>query len=84
MNLFNRKANLNSKGLMINIGTRYDGEPVLVPWPYMPHTLIAGITGSGKSSWTATMIGEIAGHHNTAICGRNRWPPQHRNLWYRP
>ncbi len=72
MNLFNRnksKLKLGPDQVAIDIGTRYDSSPLTLPWPYLPHTLVSGVTGSGKSSWTAVMMGEIAGHPQTAICG---------------
>ena len=53
----------------LEIGRRFDMKPLLLPWPRCPHIQIGGETGSGKSGVCNSIIGELAGHPNTAICG---------------
>ena len=49
------------------LGRRFDGRPCVVPWPGLVHMLLAGVTGSGKSGWSAALIGVLAGDANTVI-----------------
>ncbi len=51
------------------LGRRFDGSPCIVPWPGLVHLLLAGVTGSGKSGWSAALIGALAGDRNTVILG---------------
>ncbi|MEM9562167.1 MAG: FtsK/SpoIIIE domain-containing protein [Actinomycetota bacterium] len=51
------------------LGRRFDGRPCVVPWPNLVHCLLAGVTGSGKSGWSAALIGSVAGDPNTIIVG---------------
>ena len=53
----------------VELGRRFDGRPCLVAWPGMPHTLLSGVTGSGKSGWSAALLGALAAYLNTAIIG---------------
>ncbi len=34
----------------LDIGLRSNGQRLVLPYPKLPHVLIAGLTGSGKSS----------------------------------
>ena len=51
------------------LGRRFDGRPCVVPWPGLVHLLLAGVTGSGKSGWSAALIGGLAGDPGTTIVG---------------
>lgn len=53
----------------VTLGRRFDGRPCVVPWPGLVHLLLAGVTGSGKSGWSAALIGALAGDANTVIVG---------------
>ncbi len=53
----------------LEIGRRFDMKPLLLPWPRCPHIQIGGETGSGKSGVCNSIIGELAVHADTAICG---------------
>jgi S-DNA-T family DNA segregation ATPase FtsK/SpoIIIE len=53
----------------LEIGRRFDGAPLTVPWPHCPHISIGGETGSGKSGVCNAFIGSVAGISNVAICG---------------
>jgi S-DNA-T family DNA segregation ATPase FtsK/SpoIIIE len=55
--------------MAIEIGRRFDMQPLLLPWPRCPHIQIGGETGSGKSGVCNSIIGALAEHPNTAICG---------------
>jgi S-DNA-T family DNA segregation ATPase FtsK/SpoIIIE len=62
-----RRAGRMAGGL--EIGRRFDMRPLILPWPGCPHIQIGGETGSGKSGVCNSIIGELAGHADTAICG---------------
>ncbi len=53
----------------LDIGRRFDARPLLLPWPYCPHILIGGETGSGKSGVCNSLVGALAALINVAICG---------------
>ena len=55
--------------MAIEIGRRFDNKPLELPWPGSPHIQIGGETGAGKSGLCHSLIGAVAGHPNTAICG---------------
>ena len=55
--------------MAIEIGRRFDNRPLELPWPGSPHIQIGGETGAGKSGLCHSLIGAVAGHPNTAICG---------------
>ncbi len=50
LNLLESEAAANAKGaLPINLGVKIDGSPIFADLAKMPHLLVAGATGSGKS-----------------------------------
>lgn len=52
------------------IGRRYDGRPFTAPSiDRLPHVLVAGETGSGKSGLTSTLGAELAINPHVAIVG---------------
>ncbi len=52
------------------IGRRIDGRPFTIPGPDgLPHILIGGETGSGKSGLTSSIGAELARQPNVAIVG---------------
>lgn len=53
----------------LDIGQRFDGRRLVLPFPFMPHCLIAGETGSGKSSILNSMLYGIAELPNVAVIG---------------
>lgn len=55
--------------MAIEIGRRFDMRPLALPWPRCPHIQIGGETGSGKSGVINSIIGALAEHPDTAICG---------------
>jgi DNA segregation ATPase FtsK/SpoIIIE, S-DNA-T family len=54
--------------LPICLGKTIGGEPVIVDLARMPHLLIAGTTGSGKSVAINTMILSLLYHHRPEEC----------------
>ena len=69
--------------MTIEIGRRFDLQPLVLPWAPCPHTLIGGQTGSGKSGVTNAIIAAVAGRADTAICGIDlklveQWPWRRR------
>ena len=48
--LFTAEADKHSTPLSVAVGRDIDGKPVMVDLAKMPHVLVAGTTGSGKSS----------------------------------
>ncbi len=63
--MFRRKP----QGLVI--GKRFDGKPLIFPWPepWVGHVLIAGLIGSGKSTYMNALIGGAAADPDTAVIG---------------
>ncbi|MBN2071357.1 MAG: DNA translocase FtsK [Candidatus Krumholzibacteriota bacterium] len=55
-------------GLMVSLGKSVTGEPVFVDISDMPHLLIAGATGSGKSVCINTIICSLLFNHTPATC----------------
>ncbi len=55
-------------GLMVCVGKSVTGEPVFVDIAEMPHLLIAGATGSGKSVCINTLICSLLFNHTPATC----------------
>jgi len=56
------------EGLIVPIGKTVTGEPFFVDIADMPHLLIAGATGSGKSVCINTIICSLLFHHTPATC----------------
>ncbi len=55
-------------GLVIALGKTVTGEPYFTDLAEMPHLLIAGATGSGKSVCINTIICTLLFHHTPATC----------------
>ena len=51
--------NLNNNGLMVALGKNLMGKPIVADLTKMPHLLVAGSTGSGKSVCINTIICSI-------------------------
>lgn len=60
-----RHVDVGSVGL--DIGLRSNGQRLVLPYPRLPHILIAGLTGSGKSSIINALLYALAGMANVAI-----------------
>ena len=56
------------EGLVVPLGKTVTGEPFFVDISDMPHLLIAGATGSGKSVCINTIICSLLFHHTPASC----------------
>jgi DNA segregation ATPase FtsK/SpoIIIE, S-DNA-T family len=63
-------AEYDKKGhlLPLALGETIGGEPYVADLARMPHLLIAGTTGSGKSVWVNAMILSILYRHSPAEC----------------
>ncbi len=55
-------------GLMVALGKSVTGEPIYVDIADMPHLLIAGATGSGKSVCINAIICSLLFNHTPATC----------------
>jgi S-DNA-T family DNA segregation ATPase FtsK/SpoIIIE len=55
-------------GLVVPLGKTVTGEPFFADIADMPHLLIAGATGSGKSVCINTIICSLLFHHTPASC----------------
>ena len=64
MTLFKRK----DFKLPIALGKNISGTPIVTDLSSMPHLLIAGTTGSGKSVCINTIIASLLFKHNPDIC----------------
>lgn len=53
----------------LDVGLRSDGRRLVLPYPELPHIMIAGLTGSGKSSIINALLYALAGIPNVAILG---------------
>ncbi len=60
--------NKNDIKLPIALGKSISGSPIIVDLTAMPHLLIAGTTGSGKSVCINTIISSLLLKHNPHIC----------------
>ena len=60
--------NKNDIKLPIALGKSISGSPIIVDLTAMPHLLIAGTTGSGKSVCINTIISSLLLKHNPDIC----------------
>lgn len=56
------------EGLVVPLGKTVTGEPFFADVADMPHLLIAGATGSGKSVCINTIICSLLFHHTPATC----------------
>jgi S-DNA-T family DNA segregation ATPase FtsK/SpoIIIE len=56
------------EGLVVPLGKTVTGEPFFADLADMPHLLIAGATGSGKSVCINTIICSLLFHHTPATC----------------
>jgi S-DNA-T family DNA segregation ATPase FtsK/SpoIIIE len=56
------------EGLIVPLGKTVTGEPFFADISDMPHLLIAGATGSGKSVCINTIICSLLFHHTPASC----------------
>ncbi len=66
--LFRRKRQV-PESVGFQIGRRFDNRPLVLPWPNMPHALVSGLTGSGKSVTCHNIIGQLAAFPDVAIVG---------------
>lgn len=57
--LTSTKAKTDAHPLLVGLGKDISGEPIVVNLAQMPHLLIAGATGSGKSTCINTMLVSI-------------------------
>ena len=57
--LFTPEADKHTTPLSVAIGRDIDGKPVMVDLAKMPHVLVAGTTGSGKSSCINSLLTSI-------------------------
>ncbi|MEM9563088.1 MAG: FtsK/SpoIIIE domain-containing protein [Actinomycetota bacterium] len=53
----------------LEIGRRFDGRPLVLPWPRCQHILIGGETGGGKSGVVNAILWVLAAMPGVAICG---------------
>ena len=60
--------NKNDIKLPIALGKSISGSPIIADLTSMPHLLIAGTTGSGKSVCINTIISSLLFKHNPDIC----------------
>ncbi len=58
----------DKEGLVVPLGKTVTGEPFFADISDMPHLLIAGATGSGKSVCINTVICSLLFHHTPASC----------------
>ena len=58
----------DKEGLIVPLGKTVTGEPFFADISDMPHILIAGVTGSGKSVCINTIICSLLFHHTPASC----------------
>lgn len=57
-----------AEGLVVALGKTVTGEPYFADLADMPHLLIAGATGSGKSVCINTIICSLLFHHTPSTC----------------
>jgi S-DNA-T family DNA segregation ATPase FtsK/SpoIIIE len=66
--LADRSADLGAQALSLALGKDIGGAPIVADLARMPHLLIAGTTGSGKSVAINTMILSLLYRHSPASC----------------
>ncbi|MFO0295209.1 MAG: DNA translocase FtsK 4TM domain-containing protein [Rhodospirillales bacterium] len=66
--LSDRSADLGPQALSLALGKDIGGAPIVADLARMPHLLIAGTTGSGKSVAINTMILSLLYRHSPASC----------------
>jgi S-DNA-T family DNA segregation ATPase FtsK/SpoIIIE len=66
--LADRGADLGAQALSLALGKDIGGTPIVADLARMPHLLIAGTTGSGKSVAINTMILSLLYRHSPASC----------------
>ena len=66
--LADRSADLGAHALSLALGKDIGGTPIVADLARMPHLLIAGTTGSGKSVAINTMILSLLYRHSPASC----------------
>jgi S-DNA-T family DNA segregation ATPase FtsK/SpoIIIE len=59
---------VDKEGLWVSLGKTVTGEPFYADLTDMPHLLIAGATGSGKSVCINSIICSLIFHHTPATC----------------
>ena len=59
---------VDKEGLWVSLGKTVTGEPFYADLADMPHLLIAGATGSGKSVCINSIICSLIFHHTPATC----------------
>ena len=59
---------VEKEGLWVSLGKTVTGEPFYADLADMPHLLIAGATGSGKSVCINSIICSLLFHHTPATC----------------
>ena len=62
-----RKAKTLRSGL--DIGLRSDGQRLVLPFPELPHILVSGLTGSGKSSILNALLFALSDVPNVGVVG---------------
>ncbi|MGH1505078.1 MAG: FtsK/SpoIIIE domain-containing protein [Acidimicrobiales bacterium] len=67
MRLLQRRSRRPVQGL--DIGLRSNGRRLVLPYPKLPHILIAGLTGSGKSGVINSLLYALAGLQHVALVG---------------
>jgi hypothetical protein len=56
-------------GTGITIGLGEDGLPLVEDWRHGAHTIVQGVTRSGKSVWTYGVLAQLAAHPDTLVAG---------------
>lgn len=51
------------------LGIGEDAFPIEQSWAAAPHTVVQGVTGSGKSWWTYSLLAQLATPKDVIVCG---------------